>query len=76
MEGSRFEESREGGGAEGEGRAWKHEDLKQLLQVWRARAMPVGAGAWLSKTVLDGSPRVVQYGVIFIAVTRTHIYIR
>lgn len=29
-------ESWEGGGAEGEGRPWKHEDLKQLLQVCRA----------------------------------------
>ena len=36
VEGRRFEESWEGGGVEGEGRAWKHEDLKQLLQVCRA----------------------------------------
>ena len=38
--GRRFEESWEGGGVEGEGRAWKHEDLKQLLQVCRPCRSP------------------------------------
>lgn len=38
-EGRRIEENWEGGGAEGEGRAWKHEDLKQLLQVCRPKRL-------------------------------------
>lgn len=34
-EGRRFDERWEGEAEGGEGRAWKHEDLKQLLQVLR-----------------------------------------